>query len=164
MREIVVILHDIRSTLNVGSLFRTAEGLGIKHIYCTGYTPYPALLGDDRLPHIREKLNNQIHKTALGAEQLISWSHERDITSLLKTLQADGYQVIGLEQDDQSVPLPTLKASKKCAVLLGREVEGIESELLEVCDTIVEIPMYGQKESFNVVQAAAIMLYSLRES
>jgi len=158
-REIVVIVHDIRSTHNVGSLLRTAEGIGVAHVYFTGYTPYPKLPGDPRLPHIAEKLTRQIHKTALGAESLVPWSSTGDTIQLLRTLQSDGYQLIALEQAPGSIPLPAFRPLEKVAILLGREVEGIDPELLNLCDTVVEIPMRGQKESFNVVQAAAMALY-----
>jgi 23S rRNA (guanosine2251-2'-O)-methyltransferase len=161
-RNIVVIAHDIRSTHNVGSLLRTAEGLGVKTVYLTGYTPYPSQSTDERLPHIAQKLHKQIQKTALGAEASQPWIHEPDVIALLKLLKADGYHVIGLEQSVHSVPLPSFAAPQKVALLLGREVEGIESELLSICDMLLEIPMFGQKESFNVVQATAMALYQLR--
>ena len=164
MREIVLIIPDIRSTHNVGSLFRTAEGLGVEQIYCTGYTPYPATENDDRLPHLATKLTKQINKTALGAEGTVPWAHHESVEDLLSDLKDQGYQTIALEQDARSVPLPEFKPSDKCVVLIGREVEGVEQQLLDLCESIVEIPMYGTKESFNVAQAAAIMLYTLRES
>lgn len=162
-RSIVVIAHDIRSTHNVGSLLRTCEGLGVKHVYLTGYTPYPVLAkGDTRLPHLARKLSNQIHKTALGAELSVAWSHLEDVADCIATLKQDGYQIIGLEQTPDSTLLPTFHPTSKTALLLGREVEGIAAELLKLCDQTVEIPMSGQKESFNVVQAAAMALYALR--
>lgn len=162
-RDIVVIAHDIRSTHNVGSLLRTCEGLGVQHLYFTGYTPYPALPSDDpRLPHIAQKLSKQINKTALGAETLVPWSVAEDIYACLRQLQAGGYEVAALEQTADSVPLPDFQPPQKIALLLGREVEGIAPELLAVCDLALEIPMFGHKESFNVVQAAAMTLYSLR--
>lgn len=161
--HIVLIAHDIRSTHNVGSLLRTAEGLGVAHLYFTGYTPYPELAtGDPRLPHIAQKLGRQIHKTALGAEALVAWSHAEDITALLEQLKAQGYSVVALEQSEHSVVLPDYRPSEKVALLLGREVEGLDPALLTQCDITLEIPMFGQKESFNVVQAAAMALYQLR--
>ncbi len=162
-RDIVVIAHDIRSTHNVGSLLRTGEGLGVTQVYFTGYTPYPSLPADDpRLPHISAKLTRQIQKTALGAELLLPWTHLDDVTVCLAQLHAAGYQVIALEQSAHSVALPDFRPPEKVALLLGREVEGIAPEILAQCDQIVEIPMFGRKESFNVVQAAAIALYQLR--
>jgi 23S rRNA (guanosine2251-2'-O)-methyltransferase len=162
-RDIVVIAHDIRSTHNVGSLLRTCEGLGISHVYFTGYTPYPVLPGSDtRLPHIAAKLTEQIHKTALDAEDFVPWSHTETAEALIGTLKADGFTVIGLEQTKHGTPLPAFQPPRKVALLLGREVEGIEPGLLKLCDATVEIPMFGRKESFNVVQAAAMALYKLR--
>jgi len=163
MREIVVIAHDIRSTHNVGSLLRTCEGLGLEHVYLTGYTPYPAVEhGETRLPHIAAKLTRQIQKTALGADTMVSWTHDEDIRSRIVQLKQAGYAVVALEQTAQSIPLPDYPPPDKVALLLGREVEGIDPEILALCDAAVEIPMSGRKESFNVVQAAAMALYHLR--
>jgi len=162
MRTIVLIAHDIRSTHNVGSLLRTAEGLGVTHVYFTGYTPYPPTQPDERLPHIAAKLGRQISKTALGAETLVPWTYNPDILDCIKALKSDGFQLIALEQSESSVALPEFKSSEKVAILLGREVEGIEPELLKRCDVTVEIAMFGKKESFNVVQAAAMILYHCR--
>jgi 23S rRNA (guanosine2251-2'-O)-methyltransferase len=164
MRNIVIIAHDIRSTHNVGSLMRTAEGLGIKHMYFSGYTAYPQFKGDTRLPHISAKLTHQIHKTALGAEDLVPWTYEASIETCVAKLKAEGFQIVALEQTADSLPLPEFKPSEKVALVLGREVEGIEPEILKLCDQAVEIPMFGRKESFNVVQAAAITLYHLQFS
>lgn len=159
---IAVIAHDIRSTHNVGSLLRTCEGLGVTQVYFTGYTPYPVSRGDSRLPHIAQKLTNQIHKTALGAEELVPWQHLSDVASCIATLKADGYTVVALEQSKDSVNLSTYHAPEKIALVLGREVEGIDPTVLQLCDTTIEIPMLGRKESFNVVQAAAMALYQFR--
>lgn len=162
MRDIVVIAHDIRSTHNVGSLLRTCEGLGVQRVYFTGYTPYPRLTEQDpRLPHMADKLTRQIHKTALDAENLLPWEHADDVTALLGQLRSDGYTLVALEQSETSTRLPDYQPPTKVAVLLGREVEGIEPELLAHCDITLEIPMFGRKESFNVVQAAAMTLYHL---
>lgn len=162
MRDIILIAHDIRSTHNVGSLLRTAEGLGVTRVYLTGYTPYPKKPSDPRLPHIAQKLTNQIHKTALGAEISQTWDQADTIEPLLKKLKSEGYSIVGLEQTQKSVPLPEYSPPQKLALLLGREVEGIEPDLLKQLDETLEIPMFGNKESFNVVQAAAMCLYHLR--
>lgn len=159
MRETVLIAHDIRSTHNVGSLLRTSECLGVQRVYFTGYTPYPAVTHDERLPHITAKLTKQIEKTSLGTERLISWSHEPDVFALLATLKSDDFTLVALEQSPASIPLPSFKPPEKIALLIGREVEGIAPELLEMCDVAVEIPQFGRKESLNVVQATAIALY-----
>jgi 23S rRNA (guanosine2251-2'-O)-methyltransferase len=162
MTDIVVIAHDIRSTHNVGSLLRTCEGIGVGHIYFTGYTPYPATDDDERLPHIARKLTAQIHKTALDAEVLVKWTHMDSVETCIAQLHEKGYVVAALEQGSNSIPLPDYKPPQKSALLLGREVEGIDAELLRRCDVCIEIPMFGNKESFNVVQAAAMALYQLR--
>lgn len=158
MRNIVLICHDIRSTHNVGSLLRTAEGLGIEKVYFTGYTPYPSLNNDDRLPHIALKLSKQINKTALNAENFIDWQHA-DLKTTINDLKRKSYAIVGLEQAKQSIKLPDWQVPDKVAIIVGREVEGIEPDVLNKCDQIVEIPMFGKKESFNVVQAAAMILY-----
>lgn len=162
MSDIRVIVHDMRSTHNVGSLLRTAEGLGVSHVYFTGYTPYPAMEEDVRLPHISQKLTRQIHKTALGAESMVPWTHEDDVAACITNLKSSGFTVIALEQDSESVLLPDFVTPEKVAVLLGREVEGIDLVTLKLCDVCIEIPMFGKKESFNVVQAAAMTLYKMR--
>lgn len=161
MRQISLLAHNVRSTHNVGSLLRTAEGLGA-FVYLTGYTPYPWYDGDTRLPHETQKLTKQITKTALGAEARTIWQHREDVASLINNLKADGFTIAALEQSTESLPLPTYKAPEKIAILLGREVEGIEPALLALCDVHLEIPMFGAKESFNVVQAAAMAAYHCR--
>lgn len=162
--HIILVAHNLRSCHNVGSLLRTAEGLGIEAVYLTGYTPFPAYVGDTRMPHLSAKITRQIHKTALGAENMVNWQHQPDITLLLASLKTDGYAVAAVEQSPAAVPLPEFAPPQKLAVVVGREVEGIEPEVLVKCDTVLEIPMFGQKESFNVVQAAAMALYHTRFS
>lgn len=159
MPEIIVIAHNIRSTHNVGAIFRTAEGLGIKKIILSGYTPYPRTINDPRLPHIAEKLTSQIHKTALGAEALVDFEYTE--SPPLSAIKQSGYRLVALEQSNDSIPLPNYKAPSKVALLLGEEVHGIETELLEQCEDILEIPMVGKKESFNVSVATGIALYHI---
>lgn len=159
MPEIIIIAHNIRSTHNVGAIFRTAEGFGVTKIILSGYSPYPKLLQDSRLPHISEKLTSQIHKTALGAEALVSF--EYCALPPIATLKDAGYRIVGLEQADRSVSLNAYVAPEKIALLLGEEVHGIEQELLDTCDDVIEIPMVGKKESFNVSVATGIALYAL---
>lgn len=158
MPEITLILHNIRSTYNVGSIFRTAEGFGVKEIVISGYTPYPKLTIDSRLPHIYEKLTDQIHKTALGAEQIVPF---RYVVEPISWINQSELPLIGLEQAPDSTPLPEFRPPAKFALLLGEEVHGITPELLSRCDSIIEIPMSGQKESFNVSVATGITLYGL---
>ena len=159
MPEIIVIAHNIRSTHNVGAIFRTAEGFGISKILLTGYTPYPTLPADTRLPHISLKLTNQIHKTALGAEAIVPFEYSEALD--LAALKEAGYQIVALEQADRSIDITTYASPDKIALLLGEEVEGITDELLAQCDDILEIPMAGKKESFNVSVAAGLAMYQL---
>lgn len=159
MTEIILIAHNIRSTHNVGSIFRSAEGFGVKRIILSGYTPYPKLPNDPRLPHIANKLTQQIHKTALDAETLTPFNYQESPD--LDALRRLGYRIVGLEQDERSVMLPDYHVTDKIALLLGEEVEGITAELRAQCDDLIEIPMHGQKESFNVSVATGIALYGL---
>lgn len=163
MPNIIVIAHNIRSTHNVGAIFRSCEGFGVTKIICSGYTPYPTVQNEDtRLPHIREKLHKQIHKTALGAEEIVSFEHQD--TPNFDTLRKQGYRIVGLEQDKKSVRLQDYRSPENIALLLGEEVEGIELDLRDQCDDLVEIPMTGTKESFNVSVATGIALYGLTTS
>ncbi len=174
--EVTLLLHNIRSTHNVGAIFRTAEGFGVKKIILSGYTPYPDLSlhseapncafvsgeicrNDPRLPHIRQKITQQIHKTALGAESLVPFEyHEAPPLDELRQL---GYRIAALEQAANSTNLRDYSAPDRVALLLGEEVDGIAPEWLALADDIIEIPMFGQKESFNVSVAAGIALYEL---
>jgi 23S rRNA (guanosine2251-2'-O)-methyltransferase len=159
MAEIIIIAHNIRSTHNVGAIFRTSEGFGVKKIILSGYTPYPKLSHDPRLPHIYEKLTSQIHKTALGAESMVPFEY-LELPPLL-ALKKLGYRIVGLEQAARSVPMNTYISPPKIALLIGEEVHGIEDALLDHCEDIIEIPMIGEKESFNVSVATGIALYAL---
>jgi 23S rRNA (guanosine2251-2'-O)-methyltransferase len=160
--NIILIAHNLRSCHNVGSLLRTAEGLGIDMVLLSGYTPYPLQDGDTRLPHIANKLDKQINKTALGAEKTQKWLHFDAIADVLNYVRDNDYQLAAVEQAATSVSLPDFVPPAKLALLVGREVEGVEPEILAACNTILEIPMFGSKESFNVVQAAAMALYHCR--
>lgn len=160
--KIIIIAHNLRSAHNVGSLLRTADGLGAEKIYLTGYTPFPYTSGDSRLPHLAAKIDRQIAKTALGAQNSVAWEHHENIIDLLARLKNNGYQIVALEQTEHSQPLSSYTPNNKIAIILGREVEGIEDAVLRAADTHVEIPMSGKKESFNVVIAAGIALYHCR--
>ena len=118
---------------------------------------YPTYSGDTRLPHLAEKITSQIHKTALGAESTVPFHFE--LAPPLDELKKQGYRLVALEQDSRSIPLHQYKVPQKIALLLGEEVDGINADLLAKCDDIVEIPMQGKKESFNVSVAAALALY-----
>lgn len=158
MPKITLLLHNIRSTHNVGSIFRTAEGFGVKEIILSGYTPFPKVENDTRLPHLAEKIDQQIHKTALGAEKMVPFRQVEDVD---KILSGSNMPIVALEQSPDSQPLNTFDPPDEFMLILGEEVNGIEPELLSRCETIVEIPMLGQKESFNVSVACGIALYGM---
>lgn len=160
-RQLVLVAHNLRSTHNVGSLLRTSDGLGVKKVYLSGYTPYPKSATDSRLPHLAEKINRQIAKTALGAEESSSWQQISSIDELLLGLRAQGYTLIALEQAPNAVAIDGYDPVDKMALIVGPEVDGLDKGVLAQVDTILEIPMHGKKESLNVSVAAAIALYQL---
>lgn len=161
--RLVVIAHNIRSTHNIGSIFRTCDGFGVNKLYLTGYTPYPSIPGDTRLPHLREKLTDQIHKTALGAEKTVEFEHANEPNNIIQKYKKLGFTIAALEQAYDAIFLPNFKPiPKDIALILGEEVNGMSPELLQYCDIKLEIPMVGQKESFNVSVATGIALYALK--
>lgn len=162
MAEISLVIHNVRSAHNVGSLFRTADGLGVEKIYLTGYTPYPEARADERPPHERRAATRKIHKTALGAESFVDWSYRDDVFEVLQQLSAEGYQIAALEQTPKSIELASYQPSSKLVLVVGSEIGGIEIKIIEKADVCLQIPMAGSKESFNVAAAAAIALYHLR--
>ena len=165
MSSLVLVLHNIRSTYNVGAILRTAEGLGVKNVICSGYTPWYQKPG--LLPHLSAKLKRQIAKSALGAEEMLTVEYTDDIIAKLHSLKATGFQVVGLENNlsRETILLnsPDLqeKLGDHIALVLGEEVSGIPEDVRAEVDLFLEIPMRGQKESFNVSVAAAIALYVL---
>lgn len=162
MREIILVAHDIRSANNVGSLLRTADGLGLHEVILTGYTPYPIEANDSRLPHLANKIHRQITKTSLGAEQTVSWQHIADLSRAISGLRKRGFLIIALEQSKDAKDIRRFMPSGKLAVMVGNEVTGLDDEALSQADKVVEIKMLGAKESFNVAIAAAIALYHLK--
>ncbi len=158
MSRITLLLHNIRSTHNVGSIFRTAEGFGVQKIILTGYSPYPTSTNDARLPHLAQKIHKQISKTALGAESSVAFEYHDNI---LTWLDSNTLPLVALEQAATSINLSDFTAPEEFVLVLGEEVEGIPDELLKHCQSIVEIPMKGRKESFNVSVATGIALYAL---
>lgn len=168
-RRLVVIAHNIRSVFNVGSIFRTAEGFGVAEIFLSGYTPNFEHATDDPtaplLPHVRKKLKRELHKTALGAENLVKNEYRADVFALIDGLKSRGFLILALEQNSASIPLADFAqkfpAAQKIALILGEEVHGIEAKILARADAFAEIPMFGEKESFNVSVSAGIALYEL---
>lgn len=180
MPKITLLVHNIRSTHNVGAIFRTAEGFGVEQIILSGYTPYPSIpknhtvpsnttlrpLHDKRLPHERERITAQIHKTALGAEAMVPFEYYELLDTWLCENQDSTrpLPVFALEQAPDSINLREFVPPDEFALLLGEEVHGITPHYLSWCDAILEIPMSGQKESFNVSVATGIALYALAAS
>ena len=158
-RNIVVIAHNIRSAHNIGSLLRTADGLGVEYVHLTGYSPFPLSINETRLPHIAQRVDRLIAKTALGAEKHVPWQHNEDVAPTIAKLKHDGYTVCALEQTDTATPLPDFTVPTKVALILGNEVDGIDEATIGLADSCLVIPMVGSKESYNVVQAAAMALY-----
>lgn len=151
-KEVVLLLHNIRSVQNVGSLFRTSDAFGIKKIYLSGFTPTPV----DRFGRMR----SDFVKTSLGSEQTVPWEYAKSASALIKKLKLDGYSVVAIEQADTSFDYTDVSAyrGKKVALLLGNEVKGVDLRTLKLCDRTVEIPMQGMKESLNVSVAGAIVI------
>ena len=154
--QTILILDNIRSVQNVGAIFRTADAVGIKIIYLTGYTPTPM----DRFNRIR----NDITKSALGAEKTVLWEQIKNISIIINKLKNEGYFIVALEQNTQSVNYKKIKkfaGKKPIALIVGNEVDGILPKTLSKADIIMEIPMYGKKESLNVSVATGIALYGI---
>ncbi|RZK42329.1 MAG: TrmH family RNA methyltransferase [Pedobacter sp.] len=144
---VVVILDNVRSMHNVGSVFRTADGFSIEKIVLCGITAQP--------PH------REIEKTALGATLAVEWEHVEDTLSAIGNLRNEGYEIIAIEQAQNSTMLHTFKPdpSKKYALIFGNEVNGVSDEVMENIDTCIEIPQFGTKHSFNIVISAGIVLW-----
>ena len=166
--KIQLVLDNIRSCYNVGAILRTAEGFGVERVILSGYTP--RVHDKSLLPHLREKLDHEIHKTALGAENLLSIYSSDDIKSDLNSLKKQGWQLVGLENNINSDKLISLGnqsikdvISDKVVLILGEEVKVIDYSLHDIIDLFLEIPMRGKKESFNVSVAAGIAIYAIME-
>ena len=145
--QLSLVLDNIRSANNVGSMFRTADGFALAHVYLCGITATP--------PH------RDILKTALGATQSVAWSHHASATELVRTLSAQGTRVLALEQTENALPLRGLQSPTPLAVVVGNEVQGVQQEVIDVCDGTIEIAQFGTKHSLNVAVAAALVLYEL---
>lgn len=151
MASIAVLLHNVRSTHNVGSVLRSADGAGAVAVYLSGYTPSPV----DRFGRVRA----DVAKTALGAERSVSWKHEKSPAVLIRRLRKEGWHIVGVEQDARAVPYKSFSLRGNTLFVLGNEVRGLASALRAQCDALVEIPMLGTKESLNVSVAAGIILF-----
>lgn len=151
-KELFLIIHNVRSAHNVGSLFRTADGMGVSKVFLTGYTGAPV----DRF----NRKDTKIAKVSLGAEDIVPWE-KRDITELITELKKGDVEIVALEQTARSVQLHTYKRKGAAVLIVGNEIEGVTEDVLSLCDVVVEIPMKGRKESLNVSNAGAIALWSI---
>lgn len=152
MREIAVLLHNIRSTHNVGSIFRTADAAGVSRVFLSGYTPCPT----DRF----ERVQKDIAKTALGAEKTVAWEYHK-MPKMITRLKRAGWRIVGVEQDTRSQDYRSFALTQPTLFIFGNEVKGLSSSLRKVCDELIEIPMRGTKESLNVSVATGIVLFSV---
>jgi 23S rRNA (guanosine2251-2'-O)-methyltransferase len=148
MTDIYLILHNIRSLHNVGSLFRTADGAGVRKIFLTGFTGTPP--------------RQEIHKTALGAEDFVDWEHQWELEPVLTRLRQDGIQIVAVERDQRSQHYLRASYHLPVAFLLGNEVWGVEPEVMDQVDLLVSVPMLGQKQSLNVAVCGGVLLYGVR--
>ncbi|PIF00812.1 MAG: RNA methyltransferase [Maribacter sp.] len=146
---LVVVLDNIRSLNNIGSVFRTADAFLVERIYLCGITATP--------PH------KDIHKTALGATESVSWEYQKDTLELVARLKSDGYQVMSVEQAENAVPLNrfSVDTSMKYALVFGNEVKGVSQEVVSASDGVLEIPQYGTKHSLNISVSAGIVIWDL---
>lgn len=147
--EIEVVLDNLRSTLNVGSIFRTADGAGVKHIHCCGTCPTPE--------------HPKIKKSGLGAEELIAWSYHPNALDLVSRLKDDGKQIVCLEATPSSKPIfsTSIGSLQKIILVMGNEISGIDPAILSIADTVLDIPMAGRKTSINVAVAFGVAVYTL---
>ncbi len=156
-RDVRLVLDSVRSVHNTGSIFRTAETVGISNIYCLGTTPVPV----DRFGRKR----SDFAKVALGAEDMVPWEYvadEKAFAILARKLKKDGFTVVALEQAKNSVDYKNVALQgNKTLIILGNEVEGVSKNILNIADIVAEIPLLGKKESLNVSVSAGIFLYRL---
>lgn len=152
-REVRVLIHDIRSTHNVGSMFRTSDSVGVNKIYLSGYSPTPK----DKYDRPRK----DVAKVALGAEKTIPWEYVESPQVLIKKLKKEGFEIVGLEQSEHSVDYKKFKYNKPILFIVGSEVLGMDKKILDLCDVVVEIPMMGEKESLNVSVAFGVAIFRL---
>jgi 23S rRNA (guanosine2251-2'-O)-methyltransferase len=145
---VIAVFENVRSAYNVGSLFRTADAFLIEAVYLTGYTAFP--------PH------KEIKKTALGAEDTVTWKHFKNISDAIDDLHSLGYKIYAIEQVANSLQLHQFSgSSEKVAVIFGNEVTGVEQSTIALCDGCIEIPQLGMKHSLNVAVAAGVVLWEL---
>ncbi len=143
-----VVLNDIRSLHNVGSIFRTCDGVGVRKLWLCGITGYPP--------------NQRLAQTALGAECAVPWEYRQDVVALLKELKTGGYQIVFLEQMAESLPYDAFIPQPPVCLVVGNEIEGVSSGIISLCDAAIDIEMAGLKNSLNVSVAFGIVAYHFR--
>ncbi len=153
MTKKIIVLDNIRSVHNVGSIFRTADAANVDMIHLCGYTPQPI----DRFGRMRKDFN----KVSLGAEKTVKWKHFENTLDALKELKENNFTIIAIEQAENSTDYKKVEASDKTAFVFGNEPSGISKDVLDKCDIIAEIPMRGKKESLNVSVSAGIALFRI---
>lgn len=149
--DTVVILHNIRSIHNVGSVFRTADGAGVSRIFLTGYTPAPI----DRFGRPSEGME----KTALGATSSIPWEQCDDIFECINSLKNKGYMIVAVEQTSHAKDYRIFSPQRNTAFIFGNEVDGVPDAVCVLSDEVIHIPMYGVKESLNISVSAGVVLF-----
>lgn len=159
-RSIVLIIHNVRSAHNVGSMFRTADGAGAQRVILTGYTPHPPKRGAAHLTQAEKAFR----KTALGAEEYVPWEKRPSLAKVFAALKKEGFEIAALEQHEKSTEYREYAPKKSVALLVGNEVRGVDAKVLKRCDAIIEIPMRGKKHSLNVSVAAGIALYRISDT
>lgn len=157
--KLYLILHRLRSAYNVGSIFRSADGIGVDKIFITGFTQIPS----EKEYLLQTKAEKMLSKTALGADKYVIWEKTSNIVRLLDKLKGEGFEIVALEQNENSIDYRDYKPGKKTALILGNEPRGIDGRILKKCDKIIEIPMRGKKQSLNVAVALGVAGYKLTE-
>lgn len=147
---VYVVLNSIRSSYNVGSIFRTSDGAMIEKLYLCGYTPHPP--------------KKEVLKTALGSQDSVKWEYAENPVEVVKKLKEKGVKIVALEQTDKNIPYYSLsKNDFPMCLIVGNEITGVSQELIDLCDVSIEIPQYGIKQSLNVAVAYGIAVFELRK-
>ena len=161
-KNFYLILHRIRSAYNVGSMFRTADAMGVDKIFVTGFTQRPS----DKKYELQTKAEKMLSKTALGADQYVEWNEAKNISTIIDRLKKSDVKIVALEQDERSVDYREFSKSivgknKSVALIVGNEPKGIDKRILKKCDSIIEIPMRGEKKSLNVAVSLGVAGYEI---
>lgn len=158
-KKFYLILHRVRSAYNVGSMFRSADGIGVDKIFITGFTQAPS----EKEYALQSKAEKMLSKTALGADKYVSWEKVRSLGKLIEELKKENFQIVALEQNENSIDYRSFKPKNKVALVVGNEPRGIDKRILKKCDKIIEIPMRGQKQSLNVAVALGVAGYKITD-